>query len=269
MTTQKDVRSEKVKGLLTELNRFSSGVWQLSLMFIALSLLSKITFHLFGIPQNFQFVYIFGSALCGVFAGWCYSYGRPLILRHRAKKLLLFVNRGNAERVLHLGHELGLCPGNEYGIYRLPELKKLIERCPAKEFAEFLCSLLYLKSLEELKRDDAYCGEDPTKEASRFLFSNPERGRGLAECIVSLCEESYHFSPRKYISEFLDGLYSARHMALANNFIQAIDTALEKKRDTRIAHSLELKKSRADTRVERREGREQKFFNKTVGSLTK
>ncbi len=269
MATQKSARIQKVEGLLTELNRFSFGMWYLILMLIACLLLSKLIFHFFDVSHDFQFTYILASALCGVAVSWYYFYGRLLILRHRAKKLFRFVNRGNAWRVLHLGHELGFHPENGYGVYQSPILKKLVERCPAKEFAEFLCSLLYLKALEILeKKDDNHNKEDVIAQACMHISSTAMK-KGLAECIVSLCEKSYHLSSRKYVSEFLDGLCSSRHLALANNFIQEINTVLEKKRNTRITRLLELKKSRTNIHIERRNTHEQKFFNKTVKSLIK
>lgn len=271
MTTQKGLRSKRKKDLLLELNCFSSGVWLLSLMSVILSILSASIFYIFDIPQDLYLVYIFVSVMCGVFIGWSYLYGRWLILRYRSRKLFLYVNRGIGERVLLLGHELGLRPGNGYGAYQFRVLRRLVECCSAKEFAEFLCRLLYLESVMYLKEsgNGSYREEDAIEKASSYLFSNPGRGRGLAECIVLLSEKSHYLSPRKYVSQFLEGLYSTRHLVLANNFIKAIDTALEEKRDARIARSVELERSRSDSSVEREERRELKFFFKMVGSLRK
>jgi len=232
MKASQDVRAKKVKrihGVITELPRFSFDFWQTVTLFIFLCFLNIIVGLFYPKLSFFDGVI---CALFGIFCSLCYWYVRPLIFRIRAKKLLREVNNGNADAVLSLGKSLHLNLSTGYGM-GISDLKNAVMRCPAKEFAIFLCSLMYVESVERLRSEGKdYHEDDIVKEASFFLRPNSECHTPLIEYIFTYSKFA-RFSPRMYVREFIKGLLLSRHSELADIFLDSLASVLEKKKQTK------------------------------------
>lgn len=250
MKTSQDVRTKKVERIydvITELPRFSFDFWQTVILFLFLCFLDVIVGLWYPKLSFFDGVI---CALFGIFCSLCYWYVRPLTVRIRAKKLLREVNTGNADAVLSLGKSLHLNLSTGYGM-DISDLKKAVMRCPAKEFAIFLCSLMYVESVERLRSEGKdYHEDDIIKGASFFLRPNSECHTPFIEYILTY-SKCARFSSRMYVREFIKGLLLSRHSELANIFLDSLASVLEKRRE------------------ERKKVRNMSCFEKTVRLITK
>ena len=195
---------------------------------------------------------------------------RPkLLTRYRAYKLLAQTNSKGADDVIALARALGIVDyHNELTFIRYDTIKRLIERCPAKEFAIFLCSAVYLECKAHVS--DRSLESEVAIEAEKFLLPSRDGGaKGPIELIIDQCRELYCISPRLYMSRFIDGLAVSRHEDIAMMLLDAINLALSKSAAARAYEYTEKLAKKHSAQQGRWQGRQKRRFNKTVKLLTK
>ena len=285
MGTAREVRVEQVKATLVDLRLVSRSTRWLSVSVI----LAIFASYLFAniptvpIPQSDPVIKMHVLALLiaiilasvSVATALIVIIERPkLFTRYCAYKLLVQINSSGANNVIVLARALRIVGYDGLTFVRCPTydtiktIKRLIERCPAKEFATFLCSVVYLGCKAHVP--DKSLESEVLIEAEKFLLP-PKDGnaKGLIELIINQCRESSCISPRLYMSRFIDGLAVSRHEGIAMMMLDAIDLALSKSAAARAHEYTEKLAKKHSVQQEQWQKRQEKCFVKTVRLITK
>ncbi|HXK31296.1 MAG TPA: hypothetical protein VJZ94_00910 [Candidatus Paceibacterota bacterium] len=272
MEIARQEKVKEVKAMLKELRLVPDSVVWLGILIALAIIADRVSV---SVPRSLSQSGFIAATVCAFASLACALIivsNRPkLSTRYRARRLLREVNNGSGLKILDLAKALRISYEQGFGAHtssRNEIIGHLVEPCPAKEFATFLCSVVYLGCKAHVP--DKSLESEVMIEAEKFLLP-PKDGaaRGLIELIINQCRESSCISPRLYMSRFIDGLAVSRHEGITMMMLNAIDLALSKSAATRAHEYTEKLAKKYSIQQEQWQKRQEKCFVKTVRLITK